>query len=108
VARQQGTWARYLHHREESLSGYYTVYAGSFSQFVKQGYGVETFTNGDSYRGYYEAGRPHGHGEYHWASGATYTGEFRQGVREGEGRWCGESGDEYLGHYSADRKNGWG
>lgn len=26
---------------------------GGFSQFVKNGYGIENFANGDQYRGYY-------------------------------------------------------
>lgn len=81
---------------------------GEFNQFVKHGYGIEKFTNGDSYRGYYEKGKPHGRGEYTWRNVAVYRGEFKQGLREGEGVWKGASGDEYHGHYSSDRKNGYG
>ncbi len=50
---------------------------------MKHGYGMEAFSNGDQYMGYYENGKPHGWGEYQWSSGARYKGQFQGGIREG-------------------------
>jgi hypothetical protein len=33
---------------------------GFFSKFVKHGEGLENFNNGDTYKGMYENGNPHG------------------------------------------------
>ena len=43
------------------------------------GYGVELYTNGDGYQGYFENGEKHGEGIYYYAVGGTYTGHFLNG-----------------------------
>ena len=83
VERKQGQRTGYIRDQKEPLPGYQSREIGSFVQFVKHGYGIETFANGDQYMGYYANGKPHGTGEYQWTEGAKYRGQFQGGIREG-------------------------
>lgn len=68
--------------------------------------------NGDTYRGQYQNGQPHGQGIYKWVNGNVYEGSFRSGLKEGKGHWKkggsrpGEPTSEYIGEYFQDKKNG--
>lgn len=54
---------------------------------MKHGEGLEKFSNGDSYKGVYNEGKPEGYGEYYWAIGSFFKGTFKDGLREGQGVW---------------------
>ena len=100
------------------------VYEGDWLDFLKHGYGTDTFGNGDSYTGQYRYGKPWGRGVYRWISGAIYEGEFIEGKKEGKGRWekrqkvvtTDDEGNEketetltyYEGDYKNDMKHGYG
>ena len=74
---------------------------------MKHGYGVERFTNGDTFMGDYQEGKPDGFGEYYWSTGAYYKGQFKNGLRNGKGIWKkSELGDQYEGDYINDMKDG--
>ena len=47
--------------------------------------GVETWTDGAKYEGYYFEGMKHGKGKFFWADGSCYEGEFRYNNIEGAG-----------------------
>jgi len=54
---------------------------------VKEGFGKDTFANGDTYEGDYKRGKPDGIGIYTWANGSQYEGPFVNGVKHGSGCW---------------------
>ena len=68
--------------------------------------GEKRFANGDSYKGNYENGKPHGYGDYYWSSGSFFKGNFKAGLRCGQGVWKRGPGlsDKYEGEWINDKK----
>ena len=55
---------------------------------TRNGYGVYTWNNGDSYSGNWLNGKKHGYGEFRWASGTMWKGEWRNGEQyKGKTYW---------------------
>lgn len=51
-----------------------------------EGNALATYPNGDSYKGDFLNGKPHGDGVYKYAHGDVYSGKFVAGVKEGLGK----------------------
>lgn len=65
------------------------------------GAGVCHWPNGTSYRGQWEAGRPHGIGLELQEAGEAYFGAWAKGMRLGFGRWVSKDrGCTYFGGWS--------
>jgi DNA polymerase III epsilon subunit-like protein len=58
---------------------------GGFSEGVLEGYGVETFSNGEKYEGEFLNGLRHGKGILTYTNGDKYEGEFKDGIEDGQG-----------------------
>jgi hypothetical protein len=50
------------------------------------GYGVQTYANGEKYIGEFEEGHKHGQGVYFFANGEKYVGSWQFNLKHGEGR----------------------
>ena len=57
-----------------------------------QCYGEIKFSDGESYRGGFRNGKPHGKGVYTWSDGQRYQGEFLNGDFHGKGTWTWPDG----------------
>lgn len=76
--------------------------------FLKSGYALETYANGEEFLGYITDDIPNGYGEYRWNSGQYYEGNIVNGERDGYGRTTWPNGDYYVGEYKNDKANGYG
>jgi len=43
---------------------------------LQHGKGVETWTDGSCYDGFYKDGKKHGNGKYSWTDGSCYDGDW--------------------------------
>lgn len=83
-------------------------YYGDYSDNKKQGFGLQSFMNGDMHKGEYHEGFMHGKGNYYWHNGGHYEGEFKFGCISGEGVEYYSSGNIYSGQFSQGKKHGKG
>ena len=106
-------------------------YVGSWKDDLQDGYGEETFVDGDNYKGQFANGVKHGRGKFLWKDGSSYEGEFVNSAISGKGsfRWsdgrCYEGdwennkmhgtgtytwpeGKKYVGEYRKEKKEGFG
>ena len=83
------------------------MYEGSWSLSMKQGEGVETFKNGDMYKGSYFADKFQGYGELKTGS-CLYKGQFKDGKKNGVGTASFTNGCKYEGHWENGRFHGHG
>mmetsp|Transcript_23039 Transcript_23039/g.51935 ORF Transcript_23039/g.51935 Transcript_23039/m.51935 type:complete len:342 (-) Transcript_23039:53-1078(-) len=74
-------------------------YNGQWVDGLKQGQGVELYSSGAEYRGFFKGGKREGSGTLTWASGASYRGDFHRGGFHGEGRLSWSDGREYSGQW---------
>lgn len=54
-------------------------------EFVRNGYGIYEYHNGDIYEGEFLEGQRHGKGEYLYCDGAVYRGYWREDAKHGKG-----------------------
>ena len=86
-----------------------SVQIGLFDDlFLKKGYVLFNYSDGDTYEGYMENDLYHGSGEYHWADGACYKGNFKDGESDGYGEYYWADGTYYKGNWKDDKRNGYG
>ena len=50
---------------------------------MRNGRGMERYSNGNRYEGEFRNGKPDGKGVYTWANGEVYEGEWKMGLKEG-------------------------
>lgn len=74
----------------------------------ESGYGEQTISGTQSYRGNFSDGKRNGKGIYTWSSGQKYTGEFKDGDFHGYGIMYIPDGSVYEGEYKYDKKHGLG
>jgi hypothetical protein len=67
-----------------------------------------TYTNGDSYTGQLQGGKPHGQGVMTETDGTKYEGNFKDGERDGKGILTYQNGTKYEGNFKGDLQCGQG
>jgi hypothetical protein len=61
------------------------AYQGEYQNGVPNGYGSETFSDGNKYFGELKNGWRNGQGTYTWSDGQKYVGEWKNQNRNGQG-----------------------
>ena len=84
------------------------VYEGQFVDSLRDGLGILTEPNGNSYDGMWKADEMNGQGKYKWADGSSYSGEWKNGVRDGYGIFFFDNGDKYTGYFQNNQFHGKG
>lgn len=89
------------------------TYTGEFNYGKPNGKGAFTYGNGDVYKGTVVEGQRHGSGTYTSAAGDKYVGPFNEGNFEGVGTYYflaknRSKGDVYIGEFSSNNFNGQG
>jgi len=51
-----------------------------------EGFGIETFANGDVYKGDFKNNCAHGKGVYTYSNGSVYDGEWVKDKKDGKGK----------------------
>jgi len=72
------------------------------------GFGSFRNEKGESYTGYWDAGKPEGKGKYTYENGAEYSGDFKDGLRSGQGSILFADGTSYSGSWKDDSIEGEG
>jgi hypothetical protein len=83
-------------------------YEGELIEGLREGPGVLTWANGDTYTGNFHAGLRSGHGVFKQSDGLTYDGEWRLSRRHGQGAQSWPNGDHYSGAWQSDVFHGHG
>ena len=84
-------------------------YEGNFVNNKKSGKGVYKFPNGEMYEGNFENDLYNGVGKYIWSlDGRKYEGEFKNGIINGKGSFTYDDGSVYHGYFENGEKNGEG
>jgi len=79
-----------------------------FGDYIREGVGSLTYSDGDKYEGEWKDGQKHGQGTYTWSNGNKYVGEFKDGGKNGQGTFTWSDGKKYVGEYKEDLMNGQG
>ncbi|MCB0448253.1 MAG: hypothetical protein KDD03_12245, partial [Gelidibacter sp.] len=72
----------------------------------KDGFGSYKYDNG-TYVGFFEYGNKHGFGIYTWSSGDTYTGMWEYNLAQGYGAYQAKAGDYMSGEFKKELLNGY-
>ncbi len=83
-------------------------YQGNFVNGNREGYGLLTGADGESYDGMWADDNFNGQGTYIWSNGAKYTGEWKNGVQDGYGIFFYTNGDKYTGYFKNNKFSGKG
>lgn len=83
-------------------------YKGQWASGVPHGVGRYEWKDGSLYEGDWFKGKKHGTGKFTWVSGALYDGQWHQGKMQGLGRFRGPDNSVYVGIFVADVKQGLG
>ena len=81
-------------------------YEGERQNGKANGYGINSWTNGDRYEGYWQEDLPHGFGTYTWTNGSGYQGDWVEGKKHGNAKYIWPNGDSFEGTYKNDRPFG--
>lgn len=84
-------------------------YVGCFDvEDNRDGYGVMTFNNGQTYEGFYKKDKRDGYGKLTLKDGTVYDGNWVNNKRDGYGKLTYEDGSFYDGNWANNMKNGVG
>jgi len=79
-----------------------------FGDYIIEGVGSLTYSDGDKYEGEWKDGQKHGQGTYTWSNGNKYVGEFKDGKKHGQGTFTWSNGKKYVGEFKNGIQNGQG
>ena len=74
------------------------MYSGAWNEGKKNGYGIQTWTDGDKYEGQFKNNLMHGQGVYSFASGTVHSGAWERGNKHGYAVVTWANGNQYEGH----------
>ena len=79
-------------------------YEGTVDEnFIPDGMGTFTFSNGEKYEGEVKKGKREGRGRYYYSENTYYDGMWRGDKKHGEGDFvCGNKGWRYIGEWEND------
>ena len=79
-----------------------------FGDYIREGVGILTYSDGDKYEGEWKDGQKNGQGTYTWSNGNKYVGEFKDGKKHGQGTFTWSNGRKYVGEFKNGIQNGQG
>ena len=78
-----------------------------FGDYIREGVGILTYSDGDKYVGEWKDGQKNGQGTYTWSNGNKYLGEYKDGKKHGQGTMTWK-GLKYVGEYKDGKQHGQG
>lgn len=86
-----------------------STYTGNLSrEGLPHGSGVQTFSNGDTFEGFFVQGQKNGIGRYEKKSQYVYFGNFARNKMTGQGTITFSNGRHYKGHFVDGKFHGEG
>ena len=85
-----------------------TSYEGMWKNSMKNGYGVEIYTDKSEYRGTFLNGKKDGIGSYRWLDNSKYEGEWKENKLHGYGIYTFKDNSVYKGEFKGNRMDGLG
>jgi hypothetical protein len=83
-------------------------YVGEAQGRLKDGFGKQTWTNGDSYEGQWKGNKQNGWGINKWVDGSVFIGNYIQDAKQGAGQYDWEDGTSYIGNWKDNAMHGFG
>ena len=83
-------------------------YEGMWENSMKNGYGIEKYSDNSEYRGSFLDGKKDGIGFYQWCDKSWYEGEWKENKLSGFGIYKFNDGSEYKGEWKRSRFHGFG
>ena len=85
-----------------------SVYRGQMKvdEECREGYGVQVWTDGAKYEGYWIDNKAQGRGTFWHAEGDLYDGEFKEDKANGYGIYTHVNGSRYEGDWKEDMQDG--
>ena len=83
-------------------------YTGEWKGGMRDGYGVQAWSDGARYEGNWLNNQAHGFGTFYHVDGDTYEGEWQQDKANGKGTYTQVSGALYEGEWKNDIQHGFG
>ncbi len=83
-------------------------YKGEIKNGKPNGFGFQTYQNGDKYFGEHKNGLPNGQGRSTYPDGSMYLGEFKDGKFHGQGTFIWNDGYNHVGEFKDGTPNGQG
>ena len=74
-------------------------YKGEIKNGKPNGFGFQTYKNGNKYFGEHKNGFPNGQGRSIYPDGSMYLGEYKDGKFHGQGTFTYLNGDKYVGEF---------
>ena len=78
-------------------------YKGEIKNGKPNGFGFQTYKNGNKYFGEHKNGLPNGQGRSIYPDGSMYLGEYKDGKFHGQGTYIHPIGDKYVGEWKGGR-----
>ena len=85
-----------------------TSYEGMWQNSMKNGYGIEIYTDKSEYRGTFLNGKKDGIGTYRWLDNSKYEGEWKENKLDGYGIYTFKDNSVYKGEFKGNRMSGIG
>ena len=83
-------------------------YNGEIKNGKPNGFGFQTYKNGNKYFGEHKNGLPNGQGRSIYPDGSMYLGEYKNGKFHGQGTFIWKDGYYYEGEFRDGTPNGQG
>ncbi len=84
------------------------VYLQSNGHFFAHGVGRIILPSGETYKGQFRNGVPHGYGEATYRDHSSYLGEWKNGFKHGKGCLYWPGGHQFEGRWDMDLRHGYG
>ena len=83
-------------------------YNGEIKNGIPNGFGYQSYINGNKYFGEHKNGLPNGEGRSIYPDGSMYLGEYKNGKFHGQGTFIWKDGYYYDGEFRDGTPNGQG
>ena len=83
-------------------------YEGMWERSMKNGYGIEKYSDKSIYKGCFKNGKKDGIGFYQWKDNSSYEGEWKENKLNGFGIYKFSDGSYYKGEWKRSRFHGYG
>ena len=84
------------------------LHLGTLRDGVREGYGVQEWTDGGRYEGYWKNDKSWGKGVYKSPNGDVYDGNWENDMANGQGKFTKADGSSYTGDWVNDTQTGKG